>query len=310
MRYEKQILLKEIEKKGHEKLRKSTIAVIGIGALGSNSASLLARAGINLVLVDRDVVELDNLQRQNLFSENDIGKEKALAAEEYLNKINSEINIDSYVADLYYRNINILDKADLILDCTDNLETRFLINEYCLKNKKPWIYSGILGTRGMMLSFNNEYCFNCIFKETTENLETCDTIGVLNSVASLISSIQVTEAIKILLNRNNTKELIVVDVWSNELKKIKVNKNKNCLTCKGNYYYSNGKKGASIVKLCGRNAYQIKGKRIDIDRIKNFLYKGRYSVTTRDFIAFNDGRVILKADSEGKAKIIYHRYFG
>lgn len=309
MRYNKQILLNEIGKEGQKKLNRSTVAVIGVGALGTNSANLLARAGVNLILIDRDVVELDNLQRQSLYNENDFGKEKAIAAEEHLTKINSEIKIKAYVADLNHKNINILDKTDLILDCTDNLETRFLINEYCLKNKKPWVYAGILGTGGMILSFYNNYCFNCVFKEPNENLETCDTIGVLNTIAALISSVQVNEAVKVLITNRNTEQLFSVDIWNMDVNKIKISKNKNCKVCRGQYEYLNGNKGNNIVKLCGRNAYQLEGKKIDIKKIKNYYYKGVYSVTTKDFIAFTDGRVIIKADSENKAKSIYAKYF-
>ncbi len=310
MRYNKQILLKNIGKSGQEKLSKSTVAVIGLGALGTNSVSLLARAGLNLILIDRDIVELDNLQRQNLFTEADIGKEKALVAYDLLNKINSSIKMDYFVTDLNHKNISILKNADLILDCTDNMETRFLINEYCLKNKKPWIYAAILETKGMVLSFNNNYCFNCIFKEPTENLDTCDTVGVLNTVATLISSLQVTEAIRILVKGFNAKELLSVDIWNQELNKIKVKKNEKCRTCNGYYPYLNGEKGNRLIKLCGRNAYQILGKDIDFSKIKFYNYKSKYSITTKNFIAFNDGRVIVKADSENRARTIYSKYFG
>ena len=310
MRYNKQTLLKEIGKKGQEKLSKSLIAVIGLGAIGSNSAALLARAGANLLLVDRDIVELENLQMQNLYSESDIGKEKAIAARNILRLVNSEIKINARVADLNFKSLNMLDKADLILDCTDNLETRFLINEYCLKNKKPWIYAGVIGTDAAMLSFNNKYCFNCIFKEPSENLETCDTIGLINTAASLIASIQVTEAIKIIARKEFSEELITCNIWDNELKKIKVARNKNCMTCAENFNYLNGKRGNSVIKMCGRNAYQINGSRLNLNKIKNSLHKSNYSVSNNEIIAFKDGRVIVKANSESRARSIYNRYFG
>lgn len=310
MRYNKQILLKEIGKKGQEKLSRSLIAVIGLGAVGSNSAALLARAGANLLLIDRDVVELENLQRQNLYSENDIGKEKAIVARNILKSVNSEIKINANVADLNFKSINMLDKADLILDCTDNLETRFLINEYCLKNKKPWIYAGVTGTDGAVLSFNNEYCFNCIFKEPSETLETCDTIGMINTAASLIASIQVTEAIKIITRKEFSKELITCNIWNNDVRKIKVARNKNCKTCEGNFNYLSGKRGNNVIKMCGRNAYQINGPRLNLNKIKNVLHKGNYSVSNNEIIAFKDGRVIVKANSDSRAKSVYNRYFG
>lgn len=310
MRYNKQILLKEIGKKGQEKLSRSLIAVIGLGAVGSNSAALLARAGASLLLIDRDIVELENLQRQNLYSENNIGKEKAIVARNILKSVNSEIKINANVADLNFKSINMLDKADLILDCTDNLETRFLINEYCLKNKKPWIYAGVIGTDGAVLSFNNEYCFNCIFKEPSETLETCDTIGMINTAASLIASIQVTEAIKIITRKEFSKELITCNIWNNDVRKIKVARNKNCKTCEGNFNYLSGKRGNNVIKMCGRNAYQINGPRLNLNKIKNVLHKGNYSVSNNEIIAFKDGRVIVKANSDSRAKSVYNRYFG
>lgn len=313
MRYNKQVLLKDIGIKGQKLLSKSTIAIIGLGALGSNSSSLAARAGINLVLIDRDIIELDNLQRQNLFSEKDIGKSKSLQAKKLLQEINSEIKIEAYLEDLNYKNIDKLKDVDLILDCTDNLETRFLINEFCIKNKIPWIYSSVLGTRGCLLNIvPGSFCFNCVFREPDENLETCDTIGVLNTIANLISSMQFNEAIKMLTNKNHSKKLIYYDIWKQEIKKIRVNKNPNCKTCNGDLIYLTGKKGNKIIKMCGRSSYQITGKNINLDNlnIKNVKYKDQNNMITDDFIAFKDGRVIVKAQDEKRAKIIYSKYFG
>lgn len=310
MRYNKQILLKNIGINGQKKLNKSFVALIGLGALGSHSASLLARAGVNLILVDRDIVELDNLQRQELYTEKDIGKEKSLVAYEHLKEINSNIKIEYHVAELNHKNLNMLDKANLILDCTDNLETRFLINEYSIDKKKPWIYTGIIANQGMILSFNNDYCFNCIFREPDESIETCDTIGLNNSVAALFSGLQVNEAFKILISGKNTQEMIYFDMENLDFKKIKVNKNPKCNTCNKEFSYINGKKKSHFVKLCGKNSYEIIGKKININNIKKYDYKSKYSATTKEFIAFSDGRVIIKTDSENKARKIYDKYFG
>ena len=213
MRYIRQEIFKGIGKKGQKKLGKSIVAIIGLGALGSNSAELLARAGIGrLILVDRDVVELSNLQRQRLFDEKDIGKPKALAARERLTKINSGINIDFFIDDLNFENINqvLKNKIDLILDCTDNLETRFLINDFCIKNKFPFIYSSAVGSKGYVFDIvpGKTPCLRCFLKEAT-HLDTCETIGVLNAITNLISSIQANEALKILLNKKlNVSELV------------------------------------------------------------------------------------------------------
>src|SRR3989338_8417778 len=296
MRYIRQEIFREIGKEGQEKLKKSTIAIVGLGALGTNSAELLARAGIGkLLLIDRDIVELSNLQRQSLFEENDVGKPKALSAKEHLNKINNEVEFDVFVDDLSYDNIYDLipikksndekntnknkKNISLILDCTDNLETRFLINDYCIKNKIPFIYSSAVGSKGYVFNVipNKTPCLRCFLKEAAQ-LDTCETVGVLNTITNLISSIQVNEALKILLNKNDVeKSLLFFDIWKNELIKIKVNKNKNCICCaKNNFEYLSGKKSSGIAKLCGDNIYQIKTKTIDkkqFNELKNKLKK-------------------------------------
>src|SRR3989344_9585267 len=195
MRYIRQEIFSEIGKEGQKRLRKSSVAIVGLGALGSVSAELLARAGIGkLILIDRDVVELSNLQRQALYDESDIGKPKALAAKEKLRKINSEIEIEFYIDDLNFENIGKIinvKSADLILDCTDNLETRFLINDFSIKNKITFIYSSAVGSKGYIFNViqKKTACLKCFLKEAAQ-LGTCETVGVLNTITNLISSIQ------------------------------------------------------------------------------------------------------------------------
>ena len=233
MRYSRQEIFPEIGKSGQNKLIKSTVAIVGLGALGSVSSELLARAGIgNLVLIDRDIVELTNLQRQSLYDENDIGKPKAAAAKEKLNKTNSEINVEIHADDLNFENVKILNGSDLILDCTDNLETRFLINDYSIKNNVPFIYSSAVGSKGYTFNIvpHKTACLRCFLDEKMPN-ETCETGGVLNSITHLIPSLQANEAIKILLKKDFEKRLIFFDVWKNELAKINVTKNSNCICC-------------------------------------------------------------------------------
>ena len=198
MRYSRQEILKQIGKNGQEKLKKSAVIIIGLGALGTTAAELLTRLGIgNLILIDRDFIELTNLHRQHLFDESSIGKQKSIQAMQELKKINGDINIKAYFDNLDYTNINELVKGDLILDCTDNLETRFLINEFSIQNKIPWIYAACIGSIGYIFNIiPGKVCFNCIFKETL-NLETCETFGILNTISNLIASIQVNESIKI-----------------------------------------------------------------------------------------------------------------
>ncbi|MBI3026952.1 ThiF family adenylyltransferase [Candidatus Woesearchaeota archaeon] len=326
MRYIRQEIFREIGRQGQEKLRKSNAAIVGLGALGSVSAELLARAGIGkLILIDRDIVELSNLQRQGLFDEGDVGKPKALAAQEKLNKINSDVEIGFFIEDLNYGNIYKLIpiKIDVILDCTDNLETRFLINDFSIKNKIPFIYSSAVGSKGYIFNVirNKTACLRCFLKEAMQ-LDTCDTVGVLNTATNLISSLQANEAIKILLNKAYIeKNLLFFDIWKNELLKIKVNKNKNCACCVKNYFeYLNGKKPSKIIKLCGKNIYQIKTKSINkkqFNNIKNKLKRiGKivdfaYCVNFEGKITiFQDGRALIKAEDEKEAKSLYSRFVG
>ncbi len=344
MRYTRQEIFKEIGKRGQEKLRNSTIAIVGLGALGSNSAELLARAGIGkLILIDRDIIELSNLQRQSLFDESDVGKAKAAQAKEHLSKINSVVKIDFFIDDLNFENIEKIfnEKIDLILDCTDNLETRFLINDFSIrgkikdflrpensknflgKNKIPLIYSSAVGSKGYVFNVipNKTPCLRCFLKEATQ-LETCETVGVLNTITNLISSMQINEAIKILLHKNNMeKNLLFFDIWKNELLKIKVNRNNNCICCiKNNFEYLTGKKVSKIIKLCGDNIYQIKIRTIDKKQfytLKNNLKKiGKvidfsYCINFDNKITiFQDGRALIKAKDEREAKSLYSKFVG
>ncbi|MDD4877712.1 MAG: HesA/MoeB/ThiF family protein [Candidatus Nanoarchaeia archaeon] len=314
MRYSRQEILKEIGAENQKKLLASKVVIVGLGATGSSSAELLARAGIgHLVLIDRDVVELSNLQRQSLFSEEDIGKPKAVAARDAIHAINSEVKADAYPVDLECDKVSVLE-ADLILDCTDNLFTRFLINDYCKKNKKPWIYSAVVGTKGMVMNFlpASKVCFNCIFK-MVEGLDTCATMGILNTAPSVISSFQVTEAIKFLTGQKASKDLVHIDVWKQAFEKIKVSADKKCPVCKGNYEYLEGK-NQEIIKFCGSGTYQIKGK-FDYEELKRKLSMVgkvqdagvcfRFSAMT----IFPD-RVIIKAQTEEEAKVMYSQVVG
>ncbi|MBI2542135.1 ThiF family adenylyltransferase [Candidatus Woesearchaeota archaeon] len=328
MRYARQEIFKEIGKKGQQKLRKSSVAVVGLGALGSNSAELLARAGIGkLILIDRDIVELSNLQRQRLFGENDVGKPKALAARERLSKISSDVKIKFFVDDLNFENIGKIfnlknEKIGLILDCTDNLETRFLINDFSIKNEIQFIYSSAVESKGYLFNAipGKTACLRCFLHEAA-GLDTCDTVGVLNTITGLISSTQANEAIKILLNKNHEKNLLFFDIWKNELIKIKIEKNKSCICCaKHNFEYLSGKKSSRIIKLCGDSIFQIKAKNIDkkqFNELKNKLKKigkvadfGHCINFENKLTIFSDGRTLVKAKNEKMAKSFYSKFVG
>ena len=327
MRYSRQEIFKKIGKKGQQILRKSTVAIVGIGALGTVSAELLARAGIGkLVLIDRDIVEMSNLQRQSLFDENDVGKPKASQAKEHLSRINSDVKIDFFIDDLNFGNIekifNKKNKINLLLDCTDNLEARFLINDFCIKNKISFIYSSAVGSKGYVFDIIPKAtpCLRCFIKEASQ-LETCETAGVLNTITNLISSLQANEAIKILLDKQYEKKLLFFDVWKNEIEKIKIRKNKNCQCCvNNNFEYLNGAKSTNIIKLCGNNIYQIKTKSIvknQFNDLKNKLKKiGKfvdfgYCINLNNKLTiFDDGRALIKAKDEKEAKSLYSRFVG
>ncbi len=326
MRYSRQEIFPEIGKKGQQKLGKIIVAVLGLGALGSVSAELLARAGSGkLILIDRDTVELSNLQRQSLFDETDIGRPKALAAYEKLRKINSEVKIEFIIDDLNFENIGkyfSFKNLNLILDCTDNLATRFLINDFSVKNKVPFIYASAVGSKGYVFGIvpGKTACLRCFLKEAS-NLESCETAGVLNTITHLISSIQVNEAFKILLNKNYEKNLLFFDIWKNELTKILINKNKNCVCCaKNNFEFLYGKKSTKAIKLCGSNMYQIKTHPLNdkqFNNLKNKLRKiGRiidfdYCMNFDDKMTiFQDGRALIKAKDEKEAISLYSKFAG
>ncbi len=205
-RYSRQILFREIGRAGQEKLLNSRVLLVGCGALGASHAEILARAGVGFLrIVDRDFVELTNLQRQTLYSETDARERlpKAIAARNRLAEINSEVETDAVVADVNHSNIeNLVKDVDLVLDGTDNFQIRYLVNDACVKFGKPWIYGAAVSAYGTTMTiFPNETpCLRCIFEEmpAAGSAPTCDTAGVIQPIISSISAIQTTEALKIL----------------------------------------------------------------------------------------------------------------
>lgn len=315
-RYSRQeIYLGKINQK---KLQKSTIAVIGVGAIGTQTANLLTRAGINLILIDRDTIELNNLQRQTIFNEQDIIKPKAKQAQIHLKKVNSKIKINVHNKDLNNENISKLipKNTDLILDCTDNLETRFLINDYSLKTNIPWIYAAGIKEKASLMNIipKKTPCFQCIFKQPTQ-LETCQTSGVLNSTTSLISSLQVSEAVKILTTKNYSKELINFNLKTNSFDKFKIKKRKDCQACNNHYIFLNTINPQGILKFCSTGNYQIMIKNTNLTKLKKNLLKiGKIEdmgdcIKFRNMLIFKD-RCLVKAKSESEAKSLISKYIG
>ena len=303
-----------IGKKSQGLLSKSKVCIVGIGALGTFSSELLARAGVGcLKLVDRDIVELHNLQRQKLFSETDIGKPKALAAKKRLEEINSDIKIEAISEDITADNIAMI-KSDLVLDCTDNLSTRFLINDYCIKNKIPWIYSAAIGTIGRVMAIlPKSYCFRCHFKKA-EGLDTCDTAGILNTTIAMTSSIQVSEAIKILISNKPSSGLISIDSTLPAISIFNVNKNPECKCCALKQFEYLSVKNNDVVKFCGSGTYQVKGN-FDFNVVKKKLHAlGKIMDFGSSFssgrISVFNGRALIKAKDEKEAKTIYAKFIG
>ncbi len=222
-RYSRQVLFREIGVEGQQKIAAARIAIVGCGATGSILASLLARAGAGTIrIIDRDFVESSNLQRQSLFDEQDAAQSvpKAIAATRKILTFNSGITVEPLVSDLTPANINeLLSGMDLILDGTDNFETRYLINDHSIKNLVPWIYTAVVGSYGATLNISpgSSACLACLFPKTPVGaLETCETAGVLNSAVGVIASIAATEAIKFMVGAQNRirRTLLSIDVWN------------------------------------------------------------------------------------------------
>jgi len=293
--------------KGHKMIEDAHIAIVGLGALGSVAAELLARSGVkHLAIFDRDIVEESNLQRQ-VYDEGEIGKEKALATAARLKKINSKIKIAPKVTDINYKNVSLLKGYDIILDCTDNLYTRFLINEFCKKNRIPWVYAGVIRNHGMVMGITSKPCFRCIIKET-DHLDTCDIEGVLNTASFTIASLQVSEAFNILLKKFSPRLLHYND---GEITKIKVSPAKECPVCKGKYEYMAGKREETILSYQCSNVY-IFFRKIDFNRLKKRLKgkAGKGYLFYRNLTIFETGRIIVRASSVERAKSLIAKYIG
>jgi len=334
-RYARQEILHKIGEEGQKKLLESHVLIVGCGALGTAAANNLVRAGIGKIsILDRDFVELNNLQRQVLFDETDVGEPKAIAAAKKLKLINSSIEIEPIVKDLNHTNVEeIINGVDLVLDGTDNILTRMLINDVCVREEIPWIYTGAIGTSGMTMNIlPGAACIRCLYPSIPKpgSLPTCDTMGVLNTITVIMGSMASTETIKILIGEAKSKNgqdgsLIVYDAWDNSFDDIIVRKNEKCGCCSGgNFDYLNAEEREVITSLCGRNAVQITpadAKQMDLRELASKL-EHLGSIKCADFIllfktpdyeisVFRDGRAIIKGTKDQNiARSIYARYIG
>ena len=334
-RYSRQIRYRNMGRGGQEKLLSAKVAVVGMGALGCVSSNELARAGIGyLRIIDRDLVEYSNLQRQVLYTEADAERSdpKVFAAAEALAAANSEITIEPKFSDLNASNAEeLLGGCDLIVDATDNFEARYLINEYCVEHGIPWVYGGAVGSEGMTAAFlPGGPCLTCFTgSEGTEGQKpgiTCSTAGILNSLTAVVASLQVTEALKILTGSPEVrKDMLFIELWENEFIPLPLDKNPDCPVCaKRRYKYLGKTAGTKAVSVCGKNAYQIipaNAAKPDLEEMRDRLSE-LGTVTMRAFFLeftspeasfklFKDGRAIISnVDTEGKAKSIYSEFIG
>ena len=334
-RYSRQEAFYGIGREGQEKLLASRVCVIGLGALGTVTANNLARAGVGFIrIVDRDYVELSNLQRQVLYTEKDILEQlpKAEAARRHLEDANSEIEIEAMITDFNSSTADtLISDVDLVLDATDNFEARDLINEACHVHRKSWIYGGALGSGGMTMNFiygEDQPCFACFAGSDAKNTsgESCATTGVLASATAIVSSIQSSEAIKFLTGMEEPrKTLVYFDLWANQFQEISITKNPDCRVCVHEQYSYYGKAvGMQAVSLCGRNSVQVIPENTN-DISFEYLAKkleplGRvaYNQFTLDFEnqnigikLFRNGRAIIKnVDDTNRAKSLYTEYIG
>jgi len=335
-RYSRQLLLSEVGREGQEKLLSSIVAVIGCGALGTVIASSLVRAGVGRVkIVDRDYIELNNLQRQVLFDEEDIarGLPKAIAAAEKLHKVNSQVEIEPLVADVNPGNVEeIIGDVDLVLDGTDNFETRFLINDACVKHGIPWIYGAVIVTHGMTMVIipHRTPCFRCFLAEMPApgSTLTCDTAGVLGPAVNIVASLEVTEGLKLLMGKEEELHgrLIYVDAWRGTMEQLELEKrDEPCPVCDlGRFEFLEAGKGSYLTSLCGRQAVQINVRgeaRVSFPDLAARLnsvgqvifndYMLRFRVDSYDLTLFPDGRTIVKGTAdEAVARSLYATYVG
>jgi len=334
-RYSRQMLFRGIGAEGQQRLAAGRVAIVGCGATGSVLASLLARAGVGtLRIIDRDYVEASNLQRQSLFEERDAAESlpKAIAAARKISAFNSEIVVEARVEDLVPANVNVLlDGMHVILDGTDNFETRYLVNDYAVKHSLPWIYAAAVGSYGVTLNVlpGKTACLACIFPETPSGMvETCDTSGILNTAVNLVASIAATEAVKLLVGGAAVgqlrKTLWSFDVWKNEHAEIAAaHPRPGCCACGQRDFVHLAGEGRPHITMCGRNSVQIHERTRPIDfaemqrrleahgvvRHNEFVLK--FWREPYEMTLFPDGRAIIKGTTEtGVARSLYARYVG
>jgi molybdopterin-synthase adenylyltransferase len=332
-RYSRQVLYPAIGQAGQRRLGSSHVAVVGCGATGAAAASLLARAGIGmLTLVDRDFVEESNLQRQMLFDEQDAREAlpKAEAARRKIAQFNSRIEVRAHVSDLVPSNIHeLLGDAAIVLDATDNFETRYLLNDYAVEQGRPWIYAAAVGAYAATMNIlpGETACLACLFpKPPTGTMVTCDTAGILNTAVNFAASVEVTEALKFLVGAQDKmrRTLLGRDLWTNDQAEINAaTPRARCAVCQERDFSHLRGESRPQITLCGRNSVQIHehhrpvdfaemqrrlephGK-VNFNRLLLRFERGAYTVTV-----FADGRALVQGTTDvAVARSLYARFIG
>ena len=331
-RYSRQVLFKGVGPEGQQRLAQARVVIVGCGATGSALASLLARSGVGtLRILDRDYVEPSNLQRQALFSEEDARESvpKAIAAARQIARFNSQIVVEPHVADLVPANVDaLLGGCDLILDGTDNFETRYLVNDYAVKNSVAWIYAAAVGSYAVTMNIlpGETACLACIFPESPRGtVETCETSGILNSAVNLVASIAATEALKFLVGARVKMRgtLLSWDVWTNERAEMSaIHRRGGCRACSGDFVHLAGE-GRPHITLCGRNSVQIHERQRPVDfaelsvrlqphgNVRHNEFVLKFWREPYEMTLFPDGRAIIKGTTDtAVARSLYARYVG
>jgi len=332
-RYAKQVLFKPIGPEGQERISRARVVVVGLGALGTVIANNLCRAGVgHLCLIDRDFVELGNLQRQVLFDEQDARERlpKAIAAAAKLRAINSEIEVEPLIADVTPRNVEqLLAGCDLVLDGTDNLETRFLLNDVCIKLNLSWVYGGASGAAGSTMTIvpGKTPCLRCVINHAPPpgTMPSCDTEGVLGAITGIIASMESAEALKLLTGHAPGGSLLIIDLWEREFHDVKVERRPDCPACGARQFdYLNGERVAWTTVLCGRNSVQIippdeneialpdlQRRLASVGTVSYNGYLLSLQVEDREIVLFPTGRAVIRGTTdEAEARTLYARYIG
>jgi molybdopterin-synthase adenylyltransferase len=336
-RYSRQMLFQPIGKEGQLKLLSSRAIIVGMGALGTVIANHLVRSGVGYIrFIDRDFVELSNLQRQTLYTEDDAKQQlpKVVAAQNTLTNINSTVTLEPIIADINMNNAEDLLKGfDVIVDGTDNFMTRYLINDVAVKLQIPWVYGGAVSSRGMFATIipGKTPCYRCLFPELPTGLgENCDTIGVLSPITDIIGSYEAMEAIKLLVGAPTNPNLEQLDIWDNSFLQMDISngRNPNCPTCvqhRFEFLETSASHPTTYTTLCGRDTVQIVARKqanIDfakmadqlskIGTVKQNAYLLRFTPDEEiTMVFFKDGRVLVHGTNDiVKAKSYYSKYIG